>query len=178
MGSLAIRSFETIRLTMGSDQLCAESMTPDVFRQEEAASYLGRIYDHWLATGESTECSFLLPSAASFRPRRVMSRTEGRMIFAIALDEDGIPANDIGIEEAVIGRRHPFASFTLSSINDCRQRRMPLYFHMSLQLDEVELDFTRLLLPSVDDRDRIARIDVAHRFIGERCDAGKGSVNG
>ena len=168
VGSVTIRSFETIRLSRGADQLHAESMAPHVFSVEESQTFLGRVYDHWLASGEPTDTSFLLPSDIQFRPRRIASRDEKRMILPVALDEDGLPSSSLLNEETVIGLRHPFGSFTLACLNDCRLRRQPVYLHMSIQRADIELDFTRLFLPSVDDRDRISRIDVVHRFIGDR----------
>jgi len=176
VGNLAIRSFETTRLTVGPDQLFAESMFSDAFNVEERGTVLGRIYDHWLAAGEPTENSFLLPSVAHFKPRRITSRAEGRMVLAVELDGDGLPvAGEVG-DEVIFGMRHPFGGFTLASLRDCSQRREPLYFRISLQLDSVDFDFARLLLPSVDDCDRISRIDVAHRFIGERMRGSKSGV--
>ena len=136
-------------MSISPDQLFAESLPAHIFAEQEEATLLGESYEHWLNAGEPDEVSFLLPYAFSFAPH---ARTQGSPINAANAD-DG----------TLIGEQLPFGGFHRASLAHCQRARSPLYFYIDLTLQQSKAQYARLLLPSVNDDDRIARIDIIQR---------------
>ena len=151
---------ETIQMSVGPDQLFVESVPAHVFTEQEEATLLGESYEHWLNAGECAELGFLLPYASSFAPH---ARTQDS-VLSIEFNTAGSPINAATADDdSLIGEQHPFGGFHRASLAHCQRARSPLYFNIDLTLRQSKAQCARLLLPSVNDDDRIARIDIIQR---------------
>jgi len=163
LNALGNYSCETIRMSIGSESLFAESLPGEAFRHLEDRTFLGDAFQEWLSAGEPTESAFLLPYEAAFRPKKVSALSQSESLLYVPIDEDGTPDAGSTDDRQIVGHDHPFDGFLRTSITHCLRERGPLYFRISMTLDRTRLGLARLLLPSVDDRDRIARIDIFQR---------------
>lgn len=156
----------TSRHTIGSDHIDIEWLGPSAFLVREQKSMLGRIYSHWIECGETMETGFLLPFRDTFKPTNVTTGNEDRMILKIDTPGGMLPITSID-ESGIIGREHPFGIHTHSSIYKCLSERGIVYLRMSMELTQLHVNFMRLLLPVIDEQDRVSAIYMLHRFIGE-----------
>lgn len=156
----------TSRHSIGTDHIDIEWLGPSAFLIREQKSLLGRTYSHWIDCGETLESGFLLPHEDSFVPREVTKGHEDRLIVKIETPDGTLPITPID-ERGIIGRAHPFGIHTHSSIYKCLQERGIVYLRISMELTQLHVNFMRLLLPVVDQQDRISAIYLLHRFIGE-----------
>lgn len=156
----------TSRHTIGNDHIDMEWLGPSAFLVREQKSLLGRIYTHWIDCGESSDLGFMLPYHKAFSPFNVTKGNEGRLILEIETPGGTLPVKEID-ETSIIGRAHPFGIHTHSSIYKCLSERGIVYLRISMELTQFHVNFMRLLLPVVDERDEITSIFMLHRFIGE-----------
>jgi hypothetical protein len=156
----------TSRHTIGSDHIDIEWLGPSAFLVREQKTLLGRLYNQWIDCGETMESGFLLPFHETFKPNHVTRGNEDRMIIRVETPGGMLPITPID-ETAIIGRDHPFGIHTHSAIYKCLTERGIVYLRISMELTQLHVNFMRLLLPVVDEQDRVTAIYMSHRFMGE-----------
>jgi hypothetical protein len=107
-----------------------------------------------------------LPFRDTFNPTNVTTGNEDRLILRIETPGGMLPITSID-ESSIIGHENPFGIHTHSSIYKCLSERRIVYLRISMELTQLRVNFMQLLLPVIDEQDRISAIYMVYRFIGE-----------
>lgn len=137
------------------------------FLAEQRDTYLWRLYEYWLGCSEAIpgdEVRLLLPHFRKFRPDDALSGNEIRFVTSVDMT---VALSDIEPQDAAIfGCSSSIDERTVGWCWACANSREPLYYFVKLHDHGIVQECYRLLLPSVDDSNKVVRIDIAHRFEG------------